>query len=355
MSPLASSSRHSSTARAGLSLLQLLGAACLLGVALLSRADGILNVYSARHYDSDESLYRGFTAATGIEVRVRQGDSDELVERMRREGRASPADVLITVDAGRLWRAEQAGVLQAIASPLLDQQIPAHLRHPEGKWFGFSQRMRLIYVNAERIDPASITRYEDLAAPALRAKICIRSSNNIYNQSLLASLIAHAGAENATAWARGLMENLARRPVGGDTDQLLGVASGECDVAIANHYYFARLVQSTDPAQRAAASKLTVIFPNQQDRGVHVNVGGAGVAAHAPNRANAVAFLEYLASPAAQAIFAVENHELPVVSGSVTDPLIDSWGNVHLDQLDVSKLGIHNPEAVRVADRAGWR
>jgi iron(III) transport system substrate-binding protein len=326
-----------------------------LGLLAQAQAQGVLNVYSARHYDADEALYRGFTDATGIEVQIRQGDSDELVERMRREGRASPADILITVDAGRLWRAEQAGVLQAVDSPLLEQAIPAHLRHPEGKWFGFSQRMRLIYVNADAVEPAAITRYEDLADAAWKGQICIRSSNNIYNQSLLASLIAHDGAEAATAWARGLMNNLARRPVGGDTDQLLGVASGECDIAVANHYYYVRLAQSSDPAQRAAAEKLTVIFPNQDDRGVHVNIGGAALAAHAPNRANAVRFLEYLASPEAQAIFAVANYELPVVDGSVQDPLVESWHTIKRDMLDVTVLGVHNPEAVRVADRAGWR
>ncbi|TVQ48013.1 MAG: Fe(3+) ABC transporter substrate-binding protein [Gammaproteobacteria bacterium] len=312
-------------------------------------------VYSARHYDSDTLLFDRFTALTGIEVRVLQGGSDELMERLEREGVASPADVLITVDAGRLWRAEQAGLLEAVDSALLHERIPAHLRHPEGLWYGFSQRLRVIFYNRERFDPAAVSRYEDLADPALAGQICIRSSNNIYNQSLLASLISHHGVEETEAWARGLVANLARPPQGGDTDQILGVAAGECDLAVANHYYYLRLRNSEDPARRAAADQVGIIFPNADDRGVHVNIGGAGVVRGAPNRANAVRFLEYLASDEAQAVFAGANFEYPVVPGVEMDEAIRAWGDVRLDSVSVGDLGRYNPEAVRLADRVGWR
>jgi iron(III) transport system substrate-binding protein len=314
-----------------------------------------LFVYSARHYDSDQQLYAAFTARTGVDVRILQGGSDELIERMSREGIASPADILITVDAGRLWRAEQSGVLQAARSDLLETRIPAHLRHPQGLWYGFSQRLRVIFYDPSKVDPAAVSRYEDLADPLLDGKICVRSSSNIYNQSLLASLVSHFGADVATTWASGVVANLARQPQGGDTDQILGVASGECELALANHYYYTRLVQSEEPERRAAAERVGVIFPNQDDRGVHVNIGGAGMARHAPNRANALRFLEFLASDEAQAMFAVGNHEYPVVAGVELDPILASWGERLLDDLNVAELGVHNPEAVRIADRAGWR
>ena len=317
--------------------------------------DDQLYIYSARHYDADTLLYDRFTELTGIEIRLLQGNSDELIERMSREGVASPADVLITVDAGRLWRADQAGVLQPVASDLLLERVPAHLRHPEGHWFGFSQRLRVIFYNRDNFDPAAVSRYEDLADSALAGSVCVRSSNNVYNQSLLGSMIAHHGIAGATEWASGLVANLSRQPQGGDTDQILGVASGECELAIANHYYYVRLATSDEPEQRRAAARVGIIFPNQEDRGVHVNVGGAGVARHAPNRDNAVRFLEYLASDEAQAMFARNNFEYPVVAGVAPDPAILQWGELRLDTLDVAELGTHNPEAVRIADRVGWR
>jgi iron(III) transport system substrate-binding protein len=323
----------------------------LLGTAQASQ----VNVYSARHYDSDNALFDRFTQETGIRVRVLQGDSDQLVERIRREGVASPADVLITVDAGRLWRAQAAGVLQPVQSAVLEERIPEHLRHPEGYWFGFSQRLRLIYFNRERFDPSTLSRYEELVDPTLRGRICIRSSNNIYNQSLLGSLIEVLGEEGATEWARGLVANLTRPPQGGDTDQIRGVAAGECDVGVANHYYYLRLVNSSNEADRAAAAAVGIIFPNQDDRGVHINIGGAGVVAGAPNRENAIRLLEYLASDAAQENFASVNYEYPAVAGVAPDPAIEAWGELVLDQLGVSSLGVNNPTAVRIADQVGWR
>jgi iron(III) transport system substrate-binding protein len=320
----------------------------------MAMADQV-NVYSARHYDVDQMLYDAFTAETGIEVQVLEGSSDQLVERIRREGVASPADVLVTVDAGRLWRAEEAGILQPVDSEYLNERIPAYLRHPDGLWFGLSQRVRVIYYSPERFDPSLVSSYEDLTRPELEGRICIRSSNNIYNQSLLASIIEAHGAEAAEEWARGVVANLARSPEGGDTDQIRAVAAGECDVAVGNQYYYLRLVNSDDPADRAVAQQVSLIIPNQGDRGVHVNVGGAGVVAGAPNRENAVRFLEFLASDQAQELFANETYEFPVVDGVEKHPTLDALGEMKFDELGMEVLGRNNPEAVRVFDRAGWR
>lgn len=314
-----------------------------------------VNVYSARHYDSDELLYRAFTDATGIEVQVLQGDSDQLLARIRREGRASPADVLMTVDVARLWRAEQAGVFEPVESAVLKERLPAQLRHPDGLWFGFSTRARLIFYRPDAVEPQAVQTYEALAEPALRGRVCIRSSSNVYNQSLLASLIAANGVEATERWARGLVANLARPPQGGDTDQLRALAAGECDVAVANHYYYVRLQQSEDSGDRAVADAVAVMLPNQEGRGAHVNVGGAGLVRGAPNRANAVRFLEFLASDEAQALFASGNYEFPAVVGVPPHPAVAFLADMRVDPVNVSVLGENNAEAVRIADRAGWR
>lgn len=328
----------------------------LAGSAFASAASADeLNIYSARHYDSDAALYQAFTEETGIEVNLLEGDSDQLIERIKREGVASPADVMITVDAGRLWRAEQEGVFQSVESAVLDERLPEAMRHPEGLWFGFSQRARVIFYDRESFDPNQIGSYEALAAPKFEGEVCIRSSNNIYNQSLLASLVDHHGAEEAEEWAQGVVTNMARNPEGGDTDQIKGVASGECSLAVANHYYYVRLLHSDDEADREVARQVGVIFPNQEGRGTHVNVGGAGVIEGAPNRDNAVRFLEFLASDTAQEIFANGNYEFPVVADVKKNPVLESWGNFKKDSLNISKLGENNPEAIKIFDRVDWR
>jgi iron(III) transport system substrate-binding protein len=334
----------------------LLRVSCWIVLALpLAALAAEVNVYSARHYDADELLYQTFTERTGIRVRALQADSDQLIQRIRREGRASPADVLLTVDAGRLWRAEEAGVLAPVHSDVLQERIPKHLRHPEGLWYGFSTRARVIFYNPERVEPGSIRRYEDLADPRFRNQICVRSSSNVYNQSLIAALIEAHGSEGALEWARGLVANLARPPQGGDTDQIRGVAAGECDIALANHYYYVRLAESGNPADRTVAARVAVLFPNQDDRGAHVNVGGAGVVRGAPNPENARMFLEFLASDEAQQMLAAGNYEFPVVPGMALPPALSALGEFTADLLEVSTIGRNNAEAIRVADRAGWR
>ena len=331
-------------------------AAVLAGGAFASQAlADEVNVYSARHYDSDEALYQAFTEETGIEVNILEGGSSQLIERIKSEGVASPADVMLTVDAGNLWRAEQEGIFQSVDSDVLNERLPDSMRHPEGMWFGFSQRARVIYYNRDNFDPSQISSYEDLADPQFEGQVCIRSSNNIYNQSLLASLIEHHSEEGAQEWAEGVVNNMARDPEGGDTDQIRGVASGECDLAVGNHYYYVRLLHSDEEADREVARSVGIIFPNQDGRGTHVNIGGAGVVEGAPNRENAVRLLEFLSSDMAQEAFAEGNYEFPVVEGVKKNPVLESWGDFKKDSLNISVLGENNPEAIRIFDRAEWR
>ena len=314
-----------------------------------------VNLYSARHYDTDVALYEAFTEQTGIAVNLIEGDADQLIERIKAEGRNSPADVLITVDAGRLWRADEAGLLQPVSAPVLEEAIPSELRHPDGKWFGLSQRLRGIVYARDRVDPGEITSYEDLADPKWKGRICIRSSGNVYNQSLVASMIEANGVEATEAWAQGLVDNLARPPQGGDTDQIKAVAAGECDVAVVNHYYLVRLMESDAEEDRAVADQVGIVFPNQGGRGAHANVSGAGVVATAPNKENAVKFLEYLTTPEAQAYFAQGNYEFPVVAGVKLDPVLEQWGEIKTDAVNAARLGENNPEAVKLMDRVGWK
>jgi iron(III) transport system substrate-binding protein len=314
-----------------------------------------VNVYSARHYASDEELYSRFSEQTGIRVNVIEANADELIERIRSEGRNSPADVIVTVDAGRLWRADEAGLLAPVESDVLEAAIPENLRHPEGKWFGLTRRVRAIVYNKGTVDPSELSTYEDLASDKWEGRICIRSSDNVYNQSLLASLIEVNGATAAEEWARGLVENFARNPQGGDTDQILAVAAGECDIAVSNHYYLARLVASDDPADREVASEVGIFFPNQDGRGAHVNISGAGVVATAPHRQNAIRLIEFLASADAQELFARGNNEFPVAEGIPASEAARGFGEFEADNVGVASYGENNPEAVRIMDRVGWR
>lgn len=320
-------------------------------------AEPVVNVYTARHYPTDEALYRLFTERTGIRVAVIEGDSDELLVRMASEGASSPADVFVTVDVGRLWRAESRGILAPVDSPVLDAAVPAALRHPDGLWFGLTQRVRGLVVARDIDDAAAVTRYEDLAAPDWRGRVCVRSSNNVYNQSLLASWIERFGVDRTETWAAGVVANFARPPQGGDTDQIKAVAAGECDVALVNHYYYARLATSADPSDRAVAEAVMWVFPNQGpgEGGAHVNVAGAGLVATAPHPAEAVAFLEFLVGSEAQEAFAVGNLEYPVVDGVPVADVLARWGDFVTDEIAIDLYGVNNPEAVRIFDRVGWR
>lgn len=335
-----------------------LGAGALLCLVALciggARAEEV-NVYSARHYQSDDALYADFTANTGIEVNRIEGADDALIERIRGEGVNSPADVLITADAGRLWRAENAGLLQGVDSSVLDERIPENLRDPAGQWFGFSRRARIIVFNKDLGDPAGLARYEDLADGRWKDLVCIRSSSNIYNLSLMSALIEALGEAAAERWAEGVVANFARPPQGGDTDQLKATAAGECGVALANSYYFVRLMRSDDTADRAVVEKLGVVFPNQADRGTHINISGAGVARHAPHRAAAIRFLEYLASDDGQRYFAAENNEYPVIDGITANEALLSLGTFKSDPINVAIYGRNQPAAQRIFDRAGWK
>ncbi len=334
----------------GLSVLAL-AAAPITGAAAAEE----LNLYSSRHYQTDEALYEDFTKETGIKINRIEGKGDALIERIKSEGANSPADVLLTVDAGRLWRAEQADLFQPVESKLLDEVVPANLRHPKGLWYGFSTRARVIYYAKDRVKPDAISSYEELADPKWKGKICIRSSSNIYNQSLMGSIIAAHGEKAAEDWAKGVVANLARDPQGGDTDQIRAVAAGECDLAVGNTYYYVRLMTKPKDADKDVAAKVGWIFPNQGDRGTHVNVSGAGVLKNAPNKAAAVKFLEYLASEGAQRHFADGNNEYPVAATVKGNSAVESLGSFKVDPINVAVYGEHQPEAQKIFDRAGWK
>jgi len=321
-----------------------------------SAQEKVLNLYSSRHYQTDEALYANFTKQTGIKINRIEAPEDPLIERLRTEGASSPADVLVTVDAGRLWRAEQLGLFQPVKSAVLESSVPANLRHPDGLWFGFSTRARVIVYNKLAVKPGDIRSYEDLADPKWKGKVCMRSSSNIYNLSLAAAQISNAGELKTEEWAKGVVANLARAPQGGDTDQIKAVAAGECSVTLSNTYYYARLAKSTKPDEREIAAKTAVIWPNQDGRGTHVNISGAGVLKNAPHREEAVKFLEYLASNDAQRYFADGNNEFPVVKGvTVNNPALAALGDFKADTLNVSALGRNQPAAQKLYDRAGWR
>jgi iron(III) transport system substrate-binding protein len=327
-----------------------------LALVIAHAQDKVLNLYSSRHYQTDEALYSGFTKATGIKVNRIEAGEDALIERIRNEGERSPADVLVTVDAGRLWRAEQLGLFQPVKSAVLEARIPQSFREPGGLWFGFSLRARLIAYNKAKVKAGELTSYEDLADPKWKGRVCMRSSSNIYNLSLMGALIDHLGEAKAEAWARSVRNNLAREPKGGDTDQLKSVAAGECDVTISNQYYYARLARSQKADERAVAEKVAVVFPNQSSWGTHVNVSGAGVMKNAPHREAAIRFLEYLASDEAQRYFADGNNEWPVVpSVQVVNPVLSAFGAFKVDPLNVAVLGRNQPSAQKLYDRVAWK
>ncbi|MCR9126833.1 MAG: extracellular solute-binding protein [Rhodobacteraceae bacterium] len=318
-------------------------------------AQGELNLYSSRHYDTDERLYSDFEDATGIVINRIEGNADELIARMQAEGRNSPADVLLTVDTSRLARAKAAGVLQPIQSETLEARVPAYLQDDDNQWFAFSQRARIVFYDKTDVtDPPR--SYLDLADPAYRGMICHRSSSNAYSQTLLAAVIENHGAEAARDWAQGVADNFARAPQGGDTDQLRGLVSGECEISISNTYYFSRALRTeVDGLSKDAMANIGWVFPSQDAEGAHMNLSGGGVAAHAPNRANAIAFLEYLSGDQAQQYFSAGNDEYPAVPGVALSPSVAALGIFKPDDVDLSAVARNVPEAQRIFNQVGWK
>jgi len=330
---------------------------CLILLATMSSVTAQeVNVYNSRHYGTDEQLYSAFTEKTGIKVNVVEGKHDELIQRLANEGKNSPADVLITVDAGRLALATTKDLFQPVQTPTLEKAVPDHLHHPDHLWYGLSMRARvLVYTkDKDRLDPAILSTYEALAEPAYKDKVLSRSSSNVYTQSLVASILAANGPEETLEWAKGVVENFARPPEGGDTDQIRAVAAGQGDVAIANTYYVGRLLNSDKPEDRKVGEQVGVFFPNQDGRGTHVNISGAGVAKYAPNRDNAVKLLEYLVTDG-QRYFADVNFEYPVNPDIEPHPTLAEFGEFNQDTLNASEYGKNSAEAVKIMDRAGWK
>jgi iron(III) transport system substrate-binding protein len=316
----------------------------------------VLNLYSSRHYQSDEILYANFTKATGIKVNRIDGKEDELIQRIRREGSASPADVFITVDAANLQAADDAGLFVSINSTLIRDRIPIQFRGTDDRWFGFSYRARTIFYNVDKVNPADVQNYADLADPKFMGRVCVRSGGHVYNRSLMASIIYNHGDDKALSWARGVVSNLARAPKGGDTDQIRAVAAGECDLALSNHYYFARLMASDKPADQEVVRRVGIVFPDQNGKGTHVNISGGGMLKTAPNKVAAQKFLEYLTSDEAQFYFANGNNEWPVVrSAKPNNPYLEKLGGFKVDGLRAGALAQYSPKAQQFIDQAGWR
>ena len=327
---------------------------CSPGLALAQ--EKVLNLYSSRHYQTDESLYSSFSKQTGIKINRIEAGEDPLIERIKNEGARSPADVLVTVDAGRLWRAEQLGLFQPVKSKVLESRLPDYMQAPNDQWFGFSARARVIVYNKGAVKPANVQNYEDLADPKLKGKVCTRSGSHVYNLSLISALIEHWGERKTEDWARGVVSNFARAPKGGDTDQIRAVAAGECGVAISNSYYYVRLMKSAKPEDKKVVQAVGLIWPNQKSFGTHMNISGAGALKSSPNRNAAVQYLEYLASDSAQQYFANGNNEWPAVKGVKLDNKeLDSLGAFKTDTLNIAVLGKNQPAAQKLLDRVGYK
>ncbi len=321
--------------------------------------DKVLNLYSARHYQTDEALYDNFTKASGIKINRVEADDAGILARLQAEGSASPADLILLVDAARLWRGEQDGLFQPVKSALLEQRIPLQFRGGEtaqgAQWFGMSTRVRFVVYDKARLKATEVDSYEKLAAPALRGQLCVRSGSHPYNLSLFGSMLEHLGPQATEDWLKGLVNNMARSPKGGDTDQIKAVAAGECGVALTNSYYYARLLRSTKAEDKAVVEKLGVMFPNQSSWGTHVNIAGAAVARNAKNRAAAVQFLEYLSSESAQRYFADGNNEFPVVAGIAPNEALAGLGRFKAETVPIAKVGANTATVQQMLDRVGFK
>lgn len=313
-----------------------------------------ITIYTHRHYDSDKTIFANFEKETGIKVNVVKANADELLQKLEAEGKQSPADVLLTIDAGRLVRAKQKNLLQAAQSEIINKSVPKNLRDGENFWFSLTKRARIIVYDKNKVNPEDLSTYEDLTNPKWNGKVLIRSSSNIYNQSLLASIIANNGQDSAKQWAAGLVQNMARVPKGNDRDQVKAILAGEGEIGIINTYYLGKLINSKDSLEVEAGNSVGVFFLNQKDRGAHINVSGIGVAKHAPNKEHAIKFIEYLVSKDVQEIFAKANYEYPVNKEASASDLLKSWGDFKEDNLPLSKLGELNKEAVIIFDEVAW-
>lgn len=330
----------------------------LLG-ALLTSFTGLLaaevNIYSHRHYDTDKQLFKKFEETTGIKVNIVNAKANELIKRLENEGLNSPADILITSDVGRLYLAQEKGLLKQIDSQTLNSTIPSHLRQKDGYWFALTKRARVVIYNKQKVDSKQFSTYEDLADPKWEGKLLTRSSSNIYNQSLLASMIANLGEEKAKEWAQGIVNNFARDPKGNDRDQMKAAAAGLGDFAIVNTYYLGKLLNSTKPSEVAVGEMMGVFFPNQETRGTHINISGAGITKSSKNTKEAIQLLEFLVSPVAQSLFAQANYEYPVNPAVKPSKLIQSWGEFKEDKLNLEELGKNNAKAVKVFNEVNWK
>ena len=341
--------------------LRLIAAALLAGASLAATAqDKVLNLYSARHYQTDEALYANFTKATGIKINRIDADDAGVITRLKAEGAASPADVVLLVDAARLTKAEQEGLFQPVSSAVLQQRIPAHLRDGNDgggpQWFGFSTRARIVVYNKANVQRADVDTYQELADPKNKGKVCTRSGSHPYNLTLFGAMLQHLGPQATEAWLKGLVANMAREPKGGDTDQIKAAASGECQIALTNSYYLARLMRSTKPEDVEVVSKIGFVFPNQDSWGTHVNISGGAMAKHAKNQAEALKFLEYLASDEAQVYFADGNNEWPVVATvKVKNPALGAMGSFKVDPLPIAQAGHNQAQVQQMLDRVGYK
>ncbi|MBS4223453.1 Fe(3+) ABC transporter substrate-binding protein [Bacillus sp. FJAT-49682] len=315
----------------------------------------VVNLYTARHYDVDNELYKKFEEETGIKVNLIKGEADELLERIKREGDSSQADLFLTADAGRLFRAKEAGVLQPVSSDVLDKQIPKKFQDEDQMWYGLTKRARVLLYNKDKVKPEELSTYEDLVDPKWKGRILVRSSESVYNQSLLASFIELDGEDKAKEWAAGIVKNMAQSPEGGDRDQAKAIAAGIGDVAIMNTYYFGQMLNSEDPEEVKVAEELGVFFPNQETTGAHVNVSGAGVVKTAKNKDNAIKLLEFLSAKEAQGSFAEANYEYPVNEEVEPAELLKSWGEFKEQDIPLSVLGNNNAKAIMIFNEVGWK
>lgn len=319
------------------------------------KKEEVVNVYSHRFYDADKELFKRFEEKTGIKVNVKKDKDDKLIQLLQTEGENTQADVLVTVDAGRLYYATELDLLQSVTSEGLEKNVPENFRESDGYWYGLTKRARVIAYSLERVKPEQLSTYEALTNPEWKGKISIRSSGNIYNQSLMASIIANSGEEKALEWAKGIVANMWQEPKGNDRDQIKNIALGKADVALVNTYYMGKLLNSSNEMEKEAAAKVALFFPNQEDRGTHVNISGAGITKHAKNKENAVKLLEFLTSEEAQKVYAQSNYEYPVNANVEPSDLLKQWGDFKMDQIDLKKLGSENSTAVKIFKEANWK